>query len=127
MARIGQAGDKFYEEAALEELSRWPGVSVSFLCASKHAVALLSFQGTSRKAFYPMTPSDSRGALNFQQDIRRLLREMGAVRSPLARSQRPKGKKVRHSAISPDKPLPSQSQDLWLEPLKALKEAMERQ
>jgi len=119
MAMIGIAGDKRYETAAMAEIAKWPGVTAKFTKTSRHAYCILSFNGKSKKAIYPVTGSDRKGPLNHCQDIRGILREMGAV--PAERqvaAERPKKKKAKPSqkAIKPNGDL-AQRPDTWAGPL----------
>lgn len=128
---FGQAGSRDHEEAALTEVSKWPGASIRFEPGNKHAIGYLTFGGKTQKTFYPCTSSDLRGPLNFASNIRHMLIEMGAQKprkrlSEEMGSEKPK-KKLRQHAKSISKPIPRDTQDRWLGPLKALKEAMEKQ
>lgn len=70
-----------YESLMLREVERWPGCSVSFERASKHRVALVSFDGRTAKNFYPSSPGDTiRGAYNAVKTLRAILLSLGASR-----------------------------------------------
>ena len=70
-----------YDELADRELSAWPGVQWERGEGGKHLALRLTYAGESRKVHYPLTPSDKgRGPLNHINDIRRILRELGARR-----------------------------------------------
>lgn len=69
-----------HRQAVVAEAACWPGVTVSFEDRSKHAVALLQYEGRERLLFMSKTPSDWRSCLNNIADMRRELRSLGAVR-----------------------------------------------
>lgn len=64
------------------EVETYPGVDINFTFRGKHKVAQLTLGENSRMVFYPSTPSDSRrGIKNKLQDLRRVLREIGAEKA----------------------------------------------
>lgn len=78
-----------YELAIQREVAEWPGVTLSFEEAGKHPRAVLTFGETSRFTPFPGTPSDSGRGLDIKvTEVRRMLREMGAVRNERAKSTR---------------------------------------
>ncbi len=72
----------FYDDAVDAELALWLGVEAKRRKLSKHQKLVLTFNGETRFLVYPSTPSDRRGALNHVGDLKKLLLEMGAKRSP---------------------------------------------
>ena len=77
-----------YDDLADRELSAWPGVQWERDESGKHLALRLTYAGESRKVHYPFTPSDKwRGPLNHVQDIRRVLRELGARRRDITNAQ----------------------------------------
>lgn len=80
-----------YELAIEREVAEWPGVTVTFEEAGKHPRAIFTFGGIGRFTPFPGTPSDSAKGVTIKlSEVRRLLREMGAVRNERAKSDRPK-------------------------------------
>lgn len=76
-----------YESSQTLELSRWPGVTHTRETRGKHRALVLTFNGKSRFVTYPTSPSDSRrGCLEHLKDIRSTLRDLGAERTPVAKS-----------------------------------------
>lgn len=76
-----------YHEAIDREVAMWPGASVSFTHAARHQVAVVEFQGKSRKVFFPTSPSDGmRGRLNCLRDVRGELQYLGAERVEVQRA-----------------------------------------
>jgi hypothetical protein len=73
---------RIYDEYREAELKNWPGVSVSEVRrGSKADRVYLAYNGKSRFVSFPHSPSDSRtGPRNHVQDVRRVLRELGAQR-----------------------------------------------
>jgi hypothetical protein len=71
-----------YDELVARELADWPGVRHEHLPhGAKSRRLLVTYNGASRKIYSPLTPSDrAHGALNHLNDIRRVLRELGAQR-----------------------------------------------
>lgn len=79
-----------YEQWTIDEVAEWPGASVTFEKASKHRKAILSFDGSTRFAVFPDSPSDSRrGVYNHLATVRAELAAMGAVRNERTKSTRP--------------------------------------
>lgn len=69
-----------YEAAAAAELAKHPGVRVVGRERRGKSMALvLEFNGQQRRVFYPCTPSDHRGPPRHVQDIRLVLRVLGAI------------------------------------------------
>lgn len=78
-----------YDEAVERELRSWPGVSYEITASAKHRRVVVSYRGQARPVSMPSTPSDSRyGVRNFLGDLRRVLRDLGAVREQQERSAR---------------------------------------
>lgn len=79
-----------YEQAIEREVAEWPGVTVTFEEAGKHPRAVMTFGEASRFTPFPGTPSDSARGLDVKiSEVRRMLREMGAVRNERPKSTRP--------------------------------------
>lgn len=71
-----------YGIAIIETVAEYPGVTVAFERSRKHYQAHLTFKGQTRKVTFPSSPSDSgRGSLNCRQDVRRVLRTLGAEKA----------------------------------------------
>jgi hypothetical protein len=69
-----------YDDALEREMRDWPGVSYSVVIGGKHRRVIVSYAGARRSVSMPSTPSDSRyGVHNFKGDLRRALRDLGAV------------------------------------------------
>ena len=69
-----------YDSAAARELAKYPGVRVVGRDRRGKSLALiLEFNGARRSVFYPCTPGDKCGARNHVRDIRRVLRQLGAL------------------------------------------------
>ena len=118
-----------YRAALDRELEEWPGAEAVVTKSSKHQCATLSFGGKSRKVFFPWTPSDSaRGEKQFIAGIRRALREIGAVRNEVRRSDRPRSKarRAERAVISLRDQPSAVREDRWFAPLAAIKQAMEK-
>jgi hypothetical protein len=75
-----------YVEFGDRELESWPGVSVERDWTKRHMRVTVTFQGRSRFVIAPATGSDARGPLNHVQDLRQVLREIGAERATAAKS-----------------------------------------
>lgn len=70
-----------YDDAVTAELERWPGVTASRVCRSKHYALNLMYDGRTRFVIYPNSPGDTvRGVRNHLRDVRAALREIGARR-----------------------------------------------
>lgn len=115
-----------YQEGIAGEVSRWQGATLAFEIGGKHAYALISFASQSRKVFFPMTAGDSRrGLLNSLTDVRSVLREIGAERTPEPKAE--PGSRRQHHA-GPARPIRpgevAQREDRWFGPLAALKQRM---
>ena len=77
-----------YDLATERELIMWPGVTWRREHRAKHYALVLRFRGRERFVTHPATPSDSRrGGLNHVRDIRAALREIGAKRLEVEKSQ----------------------------------------
>ena len=72
-----------YQAFAEREMGHWPGVTfhVDACGRSSHEKLVLNYQTHSRFLVRPRTPSDRRGPIKHTCDIRRALREMGAIRT----------------------------------------------
>ncbi|HVK81963.1 MAG TPA: hypothetical protein VM915_15285 [Verrucomicrobiae bacterium] len=78
-----------YDEAVEREMRSWPGVCYEITASAKHRRVVVSYGGQARPVSMPSTPSDSRyGVRNFLGDLRRALRDLGAVREQQERSAR---------------------------------------
>lgn len=114
-----------YQHGIAEEVARWPGTAVAFEHGGKHVYAVISFADQSRKVFFPFTPGDSRrGLLNSLADVRGVLRDMGAERTPEQKAAEPR---TRRSSAGPRPVRPGeavQREDRWLAPLATLRERM---
>lgn len=77
-----------YEHAAQRELAAWPDVQAEWLPArGKHPALRLTYAGASRRVVYPGTPGETfRGLLNHVHDVRRALRDLGAVRHNITKA-----------------------------------------
>ena len=72
----------------------WTGASVSFGMRSKHCEAVVAFGDQARFVIYPSSPSHNGRALyNHVADVRHVLVELGAERSSVPKSSRPKSKR----------------------------------
>lgn len=80
-------GYREYESAMQREIEMWPGATIAFGHAAKHRVATVTFNGDSRKTFYPESPSCRNGHLNKINDLRKLLRGLGATRVQREKSE----------------------------------------
>lgn len=70
------------EDAIRDEVRQWPGVTVEFVEGGKHPKAQFCFEGKQAARAYPGTPSDSSFGLHkCLGDMRRFVRQLGAVRS----------------------------------------------
>lgn len=72
-----------YELPADREIASWPGVAVlaRAVMPSGHRRLIVEFRGRRRFIAYPGTPTGNPRAIkNHIQDIRRVLRELGAER-----------------------------------------------
>lgn len=70
-----------FDDPVEAELARWPGVTWSREVRGKHYALVLSFGCVSRFVIYSGSPSDGlRGAMNHLQDVRGVLRDLGATR-----------------------------------------------
>jgi hypothetical protein len=106
----------FYDDPADAELEQWPGVEAKRVVRGKHYALVLTFNGVSRFVIYPTSPGDTRGALNHIQNIREVLREMGATRAVRRKSAAPKRKRnvVEIATVRPLEPLDAgPSRDPW--------------
>lgn len=69
-----------YAEAISREVEKHPGVAVEFSSRSKHKQAILTFEGRSRFVMLPSSPGKSHRGINNQlRDVRRELRNLGAI------------------------------------------------
>jgi hypothetical protein len=96
-----------YVEFGDRELAHWPGVEAVRRPSRRHLRLTLTFGGASRFVIAPMTGSDVKGPLNHVRDIRRTLREMGAVRLARSKPVRPERKPVKPAAGRDALTLPS--------------------
>jgi len=88
-----------YDGIVDTELAKWPGVAWSRQPRGKHQALVLEFGGVSRFVIYPTTPGDSgRGALNHLQNVRGVLKELGAVREAVPKAKRPHRRQNRTTA-----------------------------
>ena len=70
-----------YTVPVWRELRVWPGVTARREARGKHKALLLTFAGKTTTVFYPPTPSDgARGLPNHMAEVRKALKELGAVR-----------------------------------------------
>lgn len=71
-----------YDAAAEEEIARWPGAAiVETITGRKHRKTFISFNGNTRFVVSPATTGDGkRGPMRHCNDIRKVLRELGATR-----------------------------------------------
>lgn len=80
-----------YDDVVDAELSRWPGVTATRQVRGKHYALVLEYNGWSRFVIYPCSPGDGvHGAKNHLGDVRKALRDMGAVRKRPQRSTSPR-------------------------------------
>ena len=96
------------------EVAEWPGVTVSFDNTKRHRVAVLAFNGRTRRVVFAATPSDNaRGLLNHIGEVRKELRGLGASRrkqQPSPHRDRQRNKPVRlltvetHPAVTLSEP-----------------------
>lgn len=72
-----------YDSAAQEEVARWPGAAIiEIVTGRKHRKTYLAFGGNTRFVVSPASGSDGRrGAMRHANDIRKVLRELGAERN----------------------------------------------
>ncbi|UIJ43760.1 PD-(D/E)XK nuclease-like domain-containing protein [Sphingomonas cannabina] len=79
-----------YEGAIEREVERWPGVTVRFEEGGKHPRAVFRFGEVEQFRPYPSSPSDQRGLDMKITEVRRLLKDMGAVLMPRPKATGPK-------------------------------------
>lgn len=80
-----------FDDAVDAELERWPGVTWTRICRGKHPAVVVTFGSVSRAVGYSGTPSDSRRGLDKHlTDLRRALRDLGAVREREAKATTPR-------------------------------------
>lgn len=66
-------------DEAEREVAKYPGASVRMDCAKKHRVLIIRYGGQTRKVFTSVSPSDHRALRNVVADVRRALRDLGAL------------------------------------------------
>lgn len=91
-----------YDAMADAELARWQGVTHERGMTAKHHYLAVTYRGQTRRIVYPASGSDRRGPQNHAQDVRQVLRELGAVRITPAHKPR----RTRHRCKPADVPLP---------------------
>jgi hypothetical protein len=67
-------------EAVMGEVQNWPGVECMLEGGRKHGKMRVAYNGVSRVMLMPKSPSDHRAPLNQVTYLRRVLREVGAIR-----------------------------------------------
>ena len=72
-----------YDAAAQDEVARWPGAQiVEIVTGRKHRKTVIGFGGNTPFVVSPATSRDTkRGPMRHCNDIRKVLRELGAVRN----------------------------------------------